>query len=72
MKAGSKEVRMMYLESIFNLSQLEDTAPELVRHGLVDTLFELYSLSPDKDVARTAAKIMDKLVIQNNMTVHIV
>lgn len=72
MKAGSKEVRMMYLESIFNLSQLEDTAPELVRHGLVDTLSELYSLSPDKDVARTAAKIMDKLVIQNNMTVHIV
>ena len=72
MKAGSKEVRMMYLESIFNLSQLEDTAPELVRHGLVDTLSELYSLSPDKDVVRTAAKIMDKLVIQNNMTVHIV
>lgn len=62
MKAGSKEVRMMYLESIFNLVQLEDTAPEMVRHGLVDTLSELYSLSPDHDVARTSAKIMDKLV----------
>jgi hypothetical protein len=34
-KAGSREVRIMYLQSLFSLTQIGDIAPELARHGLL-------------------------------------
>lgn len=34
-KASTREVRYMYLQSIQNLSVIEEVAPELVRYGLV-------------------------------------
>ena len=61
-KSGTRDIRLMYLESILNLIQIEETAPEMVRHGLLDTLAGLYSQSPDIDIARISAKILDKLV----------
>jgi hypothetical protein len=32
----------MYLESIYNLSMIEETAPEMIRHGLIITLAETF------------------------------
>ena len=54
-KAGTREVRMMYLQSIGNLVMLEDAAPEMVRHGLMKTLVELFCFSPDVEIARVSA-----------------
>ncbi len=58
-KAGTREVRLMYLKSIKNLIQIEDAAPEMVRHGLLDVLVELFSFSPDIEIGRIAARIID-------------
>jgi hypothetical protein len=58
-KAGTREVRLMYLQSINNLILLEDAAPEMVRHGLLPTLVEIYCFSPDIEMARLCAKILD-------------
>jgi hypothetical protein len=34
---------------------LEDAAPEMVRHGLLTTLVELFCFSPDIEIGRVAA-----------------
>jgi hypothetical protein len=62
MKSGTREVRMMYLESIYNLSMLEEIAPEMVRYGLLETLAELFSTSLDIEIVRLAARILDNMV----------
>jgi len=68
-KAGTREVRMMYLQSIGNLILLEDAAPEMVRHGLLNTLVELFCFSPDIEIARLSAKIIDQLC-KNEVILH--
>lgn len=60
-KAGTREVRLMYLKSIKNLILIEDAAPEMVRHGLLDVLVELFAFSPDIEIGRIAANIIDML-----------
>lgn len=59
--SGTKEVQIMYIESLLNLIQLEQTAPELVRQGLLEVLSELFSTNSDKDIIRLCARILDKL-----------
>lgn len=70
MKSGTKEVKLMYLDSIFNLSMLEEIAPEMVRHNLIHALADLYSGSPDPDIVRSATRILDNLVIEKNHNIH--
>jgi hypothetical protein len=41
-RSGTRDVRLMYLESIYNLSMIEETAPEMIRHGLIITLAETF------------------------------
>jgi len=53
----------MYLESLYNLAQLPEIAPEMVRQGLITTLAELYKDSPDADIVRLTTKTLDMLVI---------
>ena len=60
-KAGTREGRLMYLKSIKNLIQIEDAAPEMVRHGLLEVLVELFSFSPDIEIGRIAASIIDQM-----------
>lgn len=62
-KAGTREVKLMYLKSLKNLILIEDAAPDLVRHGLLDVLAELFSFSPDIEIARIAANIIDMLCL---------
>jgi len=38
---------------------LEDAAPEMVRHGLLNTLVELFCFSPDVEIGRLSAQIID-------------
>lgn len=52
----------MYLESLYNLAQLPEIAPEMVRQGLISTLAELYTASPDVDIVRLTTKTLDMLV----------
>lgn len=61
-RAGSREVRMMYLESLLSLTQLSEVAPELTRQGLLKLTGRYYANSPDKDIVRMCAKIMNTLV----------
>ena len=49
----------MYLDAIYNLSQMAECVPELCRHGLLTTLSEYYSFSNDKDIIRISAKILN-------------
>lgn len=62
-KAGTREVRLMYLKSIKNLILIEDAAPEMVRHGLLEVLVELFAFSPDIEIGRIAANIIDMLCL---------
>lgn len=60
-KSSTKEVRFMYLQSLLNLSQIDEVAPELVRYGLIETIGQLYAQDTDMEVVRICAKILDTL-----------
>jgi len=47
---GTKEIKLIYLDAIFNLCQLEDVVAELCRHGLVVVLCEYYTASNSNDL----------------------
>ena len=52
---GTKEIKLIYLEAINNLCKLEDTLPELCRHGLMTILSEYFNHSNQKEIVRAAA-----------------
>lgn len=62
----------MYLESLYNLAQLPEIAPEMVRQGLISTLAELYTSSPDVEIVRLTTKTLDILVITKWLIVTLV
>lgn len=59
---STKEVKQIYLDAIFNLSQIEECVPELCRHGLLNILSNYFSLSGDIELIRYSAKVLDKIV----------
>lgn len=63
---------MLYLEAVYNLSLINECIPELCRHGLLNSLSEIYSFSTDPDLIRLSAKIIDKIVSKDVFIIFVV
>ena len=58
----SQDVRINYLESIFNLSDIHEIISDLCNNGLIKTLSELLKMNLHIDVIRLSLKIIDKVL----------
>lgn len=57
----SKDVKVVLLESIVNLTDIHESISDLCKNGLIKLLNQIIENNPDMDLVRNSLEIIDKI-----------